>query len=276
MLFSDRPKQLPYLSDYLNVAAARRPAIDAGNFQVGFVALLAGAFGAALCAIAGADALPAIMAAGAASLGSYYIGARNGGKLAAKRPTDEQLLIEQQAREVVLRMQALMNKRRLHRDLSSDVSAVLEEAASQWCRARTALMSPYWNRPELSLHMQQVRDQSMLAAERTMSELMILFATAVPEQPGSWNLAEVADEVIGKNVFSGVNQRHLSPFFDQAVGLVEQLKELAREAETISRQLVSDPNLGAQGRPGAALEATLSELRQLRQAEDELREDLRA
>ncbi len=276
MLFSDRPKQLPYLSDYLNIAASRRPAIEVGNFQVGFLALVAAALGAGLCAVAGADALPAILAAGVASMGSYYFGARNGGKLAAKRPTDEQMLIEQQAREVVLRMQALMNKRRLHRDLSADVSALLEEAAAQWSRARTAFLSPYWNRQDLSAHVQHVRDQSLQAAERTMSELMILFSTSVPEQPGSWNLAEVADEVLGKNVFSAINQRHLSPFFDQAVGLVEQLRHLAIEAEAVSRQLVSDPNLGAQGKPGMALEATLAELRQIRQAEDELREDLRA
>jgi hypothetical protein len=276
MLFSDKSKQLPYLSDYLEVAASRRPTIETGNFQVGFVALLAGAFGAGLCVVAGAAALPVILAAGVASMGSYYIGAKNGGKLAVKRPTDEQLLIEQQSREVVLRMHASMNKRRLHRDLSADVSAVLEEAAAQWCRARTSLLSPYWTRTDLSAHMHQVREQSMAAAERTMSELMILFATSVPEQPGNWNLAEVADEVLGKNVFSGVNRRHMSPFFDQAVGLVEQLKDLADEAEAVSRQLVSDPNLGAQGRPGAALEATLAELRQLRQAEDELRQDMKA
>jgi hypothetical protein len=98
----------------------------------------------------------------------------------------------------------------------------------------------------------------------------------VPEQPGNWNLAEVADEVLGKNVFAGSNTRHMSPFFDQAVGLVDQLKSLADEAEAVSRQLVTDPNLGAQGRPGAALEATLAELKQIRQAEDELRQDLRA
>ncbi|HSI73416.1 MAG TPA: hypothetical protein VK934_09580 [Fimbriimonas sp.] len=275
MLFSDRPKQLPYLSDYLQIAASRRPPIEVGNFKVGFVSLLAGAAGAVLCALAGAG-LPAILAAGAASLGSYYFGAKAGGKIAALKPTDEELLLEQQSREVVLRMQALMNKRRLHRDLSPDVAAILEEAASQWCRARTALLSPYWNRSELSLHMQQVRDNSLKAAERTMMELMILFSTSVPEQPGNWNIAEVADEVLGKDIFASRNSRHMSPFFEQAITLVEQMKSLADESEQVSRQLVNDPMIGAQAKPGTALEATLSELRSIRQAEEELRQDLPA
>jgi hypothetical protein len=214
--------------------------------------------------------------AGVAAMGGYMLGARTGGKLAAKRPNDEELLLEQQSREVVLRMSALLNKRRLHRDLGPDVAAILEEAAAQWCRARTALLSPYWNRPEMSLHMQQIRDNSMKAAERTMQELLILFSTSVPEQPGSWNLAEVADEVLGKDIFAARADRQMSPFFDQAITLADELKSLADEAETISRQLISDPNLGAESLPGVALRNTLSELRSLRQAEEELRQDLRA
>jgi hypothetical protein len=276
MLFSDRPKQLPYLSDYLQIAASRRPAIQTGNIQVGFTAIVLGGMATILCALTGVVALPTMLFAGVAAMGGYMLGARTGGKLAAKRPNDEELLLEQQSREVVLRMSALLNKRRLHRDLGPDVAAILEEAAAQWCRARTALLSPYWNRPEMSLHMQQIRDNSMKAAERTMQELLILFSTSVPEQPGSWNLAEVADEVLGKDIFAARADRQMSPFFDQAITLADELKSLADEAETISRQLISDPNLGAESLPGVALRNTLSELRSLRQAEEELRQDLRA
>jgi hypothetical protein len=274
MLFSDRPKNLPYLSDYLQVASSRRPAFETGNLQVGMVALFAAALGAALATVAGADTLPVIMASGVASLASYYWGAKNGDKLATQKPTSEEIQLQEQSLEVVHRLRSLMEKRRLHRDLTGDVSAVLEEASYQWSRARAALLSPYWNKADLSQHMQVVRDNSLKAAERSMQELLILFATSIPEQPGNWNLAEVADEVLGKNVFAGANPRRMSPFFDQAVGLVEQLKALADESEAISRQIVTEPNIGAHARPGAALEATLAELRQIRVAEEELRQDV--
>jgi hypothetical protein len=168
-----------------------------------------------------------------------------------------------------------MHKKRLHRDLSPDVAAVLEEAAVQWARARAALESPYWLRGDLSPQLEQARENSMKAVERSMQELLTLFSTAVPETPGSWNFAEVVDEVVGKSVFSTPPQHRFTPFHNDAIRMVEQLSLLADESERISRQLVSDPDIIGESRPGSRLEATLAELRQLRVADEELREDLR-
>ena len=52
--------------------------------------------------------------------------------------------------------------------------------------------------------------------------------------------------------------------------------ELADQVESVSRQLAGQELVTGAPKPGSALEATLQELRQLKQAEDELRQDLRA
>jgi hypothetical protein len=120
-----------------------------------------------------------------------------------------------------------------------------------------------------------VRENALKAVDRSMQELLILFSTAVPESPGNWSIAEVADEVLGKSVFAGAPHRRFTPFHDDALRLVDQLSQMGDEAERVSRQVVSDPNLSGDSRPGQRLEDTLAELRQMRVAEDELRQDTR-
>jgi hypothetical protein len=114
------------------------------------------------------------------------------------------------------------------------------------------------------------------AADRAMQELLVLFAPSVPMGPNSWSIAEVVDEVVGRQVFAPQRPSGLSPYYEDGLRLAQRLSELASEAEAVSRRLLNDPDLGTPNRPGAAIESTLMELRSLRQAEEELEQDLRA
>lgn len=278
MLFPERPKNLPYLAEYLNHAMSVRLKVPSmpnmGIEMIGSAAVGTLVGVVTTLAASGAQVVAGVVA-GICAFAISAVGAIRYAKAAnTPIPLSEDLQLQKDAREVVVRMHALLQKRRLHRDLSPDVGGILEEAACQWSRARSALLSPYWNRPELSLHTQTVRQQTLAAADRGMQEMIVLLGTTVPEQPGSWNLAEVVDEVVGKNVFASAPLHRFSPFFEDGVRLVERLKDLADESEFIARQLVSDPDIGSVVKPGTSLEATLADLRSLRQAEDELREDL--
>jgi hypothetical protein len=85
----------------------------------------------------------------------------------------------------------------------------------------------------------------------------------------------VVDEVVGKPLLSPKPHGHLSVFHDDALRLVHRLHELEDESERLSRQLVNDPNQSAELRVGSTLEATLADLRSLRIAEEELRQDIK-
>jgi hypothetical protein len=278
MLFPEKPKQLPYLADYLTHAASEKPGWVPNSSVLTDLAsstVVGGGVGFATMMVAGQNWVAGLVA-GVSCFIVHAVGAARLSRYAAKtRPLEDRVQLERNAREVIRRMQASMNRRRLHRDLSVDAASILEEAACHWSRARASLLSPYWTRQDLSPHMQGMRDQSLDTIERTMQELLVLYTTTIPTEPGNWNLAEVVDEVFGKNVFSSGPERRINPFHEEAVNLVQHLRELADEAEHISRQLVSDSAYGSQSRPGASLEATLADLRSLREAEEELRKDLR-
>ncbi|CAN5579828.1 hypothetical protein BH11ARM1_BH11ARM1_10910 [soil metagenome] len=278
MFFSERAKGLPYLTDYLQQASDKKqgqyPVLGVAGDVIGSAGFgLAVGFSTFL--FEGANSLIVPLYAGAMV---FLMGAVNAYRIAKlkadKLPKTEEDQLEIQAAEVTGRMKTLLEKRRLHRDLSGDVAALLEEAATQWSRCKTALLSPYWTKDDLSPQLKNIRQQSLAAVERSMQELMVLFATSVPEQPGNWNLAEVVDEVVGKNMFAGAPNRRLTMFYSEGLRVVQRLSELADESERISIELMNDPTRLSGNRPGSAIEATLAELRSLQQAEDELRENL--
>ena len=129
---------------------------------------------------------------------------------------------------------------------------------------------------DLPAHLRAVRDQSLLAIDQGMQEMLVLFSTSVPAKPGNWTFSEVVDEVMGQDMLTTRGRiEHLSPFYDQGRGVAGKLHEMADQVETISRQLASQELITGAPKPGTALESTLAELRQLKQAEDELRQELR-
>lgn len=279
MLFPERRKTLPHLADYLTQAASNRslPAIpDDLSMMFGGSTLAASAVGFATYAASGFHSLLVGIVAAVGGFAIAFAGSVRYNQLVNKdKPIEDERRIERDSRAVIMRLHLLMHKKRLHRDLSPDVAELLEQAAMEWARARAALMSPYWTRADLNSRLGEVRERSLKAIERSMQELLILYATAVPEQPGNWSIAEVVDEVVGKGVFASPPTHRFSPFHGEAVRIVDQLAQMADEAERVSRQVVSDPEMAGDSRPGSRLEATLADLRQMRIAEDELREDLR-
>lgn len=277
----NRSKHLPYLVEYVQHALDWRP--DWWQLQLTARAVLLGiAISTLVGLIAALSAFPIRMqliagfVGGIGSLAIYFIGmyALEGTRRA--RQHDPQREVRREAKQVAQRLAECAAKKRLHRDLSIEVASVLEEAARNWHRARSALESPYWKTAELPAHLRLVRDQSLQAIDQGMQELLLLFATSVPEEPSNWSFGELVDEVVGHDIFAVRGRReHISPFYDQGRGVAAKLMELADQVEAISRQLAGQELITGAPRPGSGLEATLAELRQIKQAEEELRQDLR-
>ncbi len=273
----NQSKQFPFLMKYIEYAMDWHPpdlsdvltpkAILPGigiSFIIGlFVELLSQSF------IGG-------LAAGVVTFLVYLLGMYGIAETRRARQPDPQREVRREAKQVAQKIAVCAAKKRLHRDLSIEVGSLFEEAARNWHRARTALESPYWRAADLPSHLRLVREQSLQAVDQGMQEILVLFATSVPDRPSNWSFGEVVDEIVGQDVFASRGQvAHISPFFVQGRSVAGKLLELADQVESVSRQLAGQELISGAPKPGSGLDATLQELRQIKQAEDELRQDIR-
>jgi hypothetical protein len=280
---ADRSKQLPYLTQYIRYAADWQPShwhenVSAKTVGVGLgISLGIGGIAQLCLAVVGLAAHWGLaLAAASVSFAVFFVGMMVAETKRAQAK-DPLLAMRREAKQVAERLEDCAGRKRLHRDLSVEVATLLEEAACNWHRARTTLESPYWKSAELPTHLRAVREQSLLAVDQGMQELLVLFSTSVPAKPGNWSIGELIDEAVGQDIFATRGRvEHISPFYDQGRSVAHKLMELADQVESVSRQLAGQELVTGAPKPGSALEATLAELKQLKQAEDELRQDLRA
>jgi len=277
---ANRPKQPPYLTEYIRYAVDSRLSDwykDVPPLTVGIgvgVSFLVGS-GPVMMGPTSGNGYVGVLT-GALTFCVYMLGVFGITERRRARDEDPQVGLRREAKLVAQHLDHLMHEKRLHRDLSPDVIELIEEAARSWHRARSALQSPYWKRADLPTHFRSVRDQSLLAIDQGMQEMLVLFATSVPKEPRKWTLGEMADEVIGHDVFANRGSLdHVSPYFQEATGVAAKLQELAVQVESVSQQLAGQELITGAPKPGSGLEATLAELRQLKQAEEELHQDLR-
>lgn len=281
-----RQNRLPHLSGYIRYAASWRqrgwnldlpPRMLKLGAIVGLVVAGLAGFGTwlsrsgsvGLAAAVGGVALVLTLAVFA--LSAFRISLRHDDK-----QLEPEVRLRREAFQIVERLEQLLDSHRLERDLSLEVTSLLEESARNWDRVRSALESPLWRRAELPAQFRAVREQSLLAVDQGMQELLVLFATSIPEEPGQWKFAEVVDEVVGRDFLTKRGGfGHISPFYVEGRRVADKLLELADQVDDMSRRLAGEALVLGAPRPGAALEATLAELRQIKQAEDELRQDLR-
>jgi hypothetical protein len=270
-------KPLPYLTEYIQYAADRPS--DHWHAQVPPKAIALGVLISGIVGLITAiSARPSSFGflGAALAFGVYFLGmyALEATRLAKDK--DPMLQLRREAKQVAERLEACVGKKRLHRDLSVEVATLLEEASKNWHRARAALESPYWKSADLPGHLRSIREQSLLAIDQGMQELLVLFATSVPAKPGNWSFGELVDEAVGQDIFATRGRLdHISPFYEQGRSVAYKLVEMADQVEAVSRQLAGQELISGAPKPGSALESTLAELRQLKQAEDELRQDIR-
>ena len=276
----NRSKQPPYLTEYIEYAVETRLAEwyrDLPPFSIGLGIAISGIVGAAYIMITRQvwDGTPFIEAAGV-TFGVYTLGASGFTRKRKPKESDPAVELRREAKQVAQRIEHLLHDKRFVRDVSNDVVLLLEESSRNWHRARSALQSPYWKRADLPSHFRAARDQSLLAIDQGMQEMLVLVATSIPKEPSKWTFGEMVDEVIGQDVFATRSKvDHVSPYYSEARKVAAKLNELALQVEDISRQLAGQELITGAPKPGTGLEATLAELKQLKQAEDELRQDLR-
>ncbi len=276
-----RSKQPAYLTEYIQYAVESRFSqwyneLPQFTVTLGFgISILLGIIAMLIKDHGGWDGTPLVQGF-CGTFAVYMLGVFGIAQTRKSKEADPQLELRREARQVAQRLEHVIHEKRAHRDVSDEVVFLLEEAARNWHRARTVLQSPYWKRADLPSHYRSVRDQSLLAIDQGMQEMLVLFATSVPKEPGKWSLRELVDEAIGHDFFSTRSRLdHISPYFDEARSVAQKIVDVADHVETISKQIAGQELITGVPKPGTALEATLAELRQIEEAESELRQDLR-
>ncbi len=162
----------------------------------------------------------------------------------------------------------------LHRALHPAVAATLEECAGYWGRVVAALDDPRWN-GEDAAHWSRLREEALLAARLAMDEALVHAGTTLAQVPPARPLDHVSDvlEDVGFGSLVRDDRAHepMPPSFRPVRDLAERLRELAVRCETaaVQRREESPEPISAAFRH---LDATLGEMRQLEEAEGELRQ----
>jgi hypothetical protein len=194
-------------------------------------------------------------------------------KLRKPKTPEEMRAVE--AQSVARVMLECDEKRRLHRDLDPASLELLEECARHWSRATATLDSSFWKGDELPLHYRAAREQARHAVQESMHEVMLLYRDFLPDQVTSRAPLDFVDEALTEYVFKKPNQGRFPPrAFEPVRSIADKLRMVADEVEVLSQEAIHDVGIPAPLEPGRALDATLGELRSIRQAEDELRQNL--
>ncbi|MFN3684035.1 MAG: hypothetical protein ACK41F_08885 [Fimbriimonadaceae bacterium] len=195
---------------------------------------------------------------------------------ASKAKTPEALR-RAEIRRAAIEMRA-MKKRRLAKRLGVPLATLMEEAARHYFRAEAALNGPFWTSPNLPSHWRIIREQALASAEAGMGDLLLLAKNLMTPagNKSEWHeeVREVVDEILGRPVLQPDAFSSFPPEFEPARAIAERLRALAEEVEQSTMMVLRDDAANTVSSL-PSLDATLHELRQVRQAEDEIRQDLR-
>lgn len=268
-MFGGKARQYPNLVTYLH-HVVRAPAPTVGKLPLpaalGFASVW-GVFtaGATLMHQPGLAIPAALLTFGLSALYSR-------GQRTEPSPRDQR---RDEAREVGLIMQRCLELRRLHRDLDENSLFLLEECARHWARVYAVFGSGFWTEPNLPNAYGTARQQALAAADEGMEDVLILYRPILPSQVSGRQAIDYVEEALENYVFRGQTPGGQPPAaFHHARQIAEKLRDLADEAERIASDLHRE-RLTSPTATSGSLDASLGELRAIREAEDELRQNLR-
>lgn len=270
MLFEDPGRSYPHLKQALNLLSMRR--FDRPNpmAYAPLVVVGAGMLGASVGSELTHNGLIATLTflLGFVGSGAWMI-------RRSQRPSPPIDLHAQEATEVAKGMATMLERRRLHRDIDGGSLVLLDECARYWLRAHAALNAPYWTSGKVALPQATLRSKALSACDGAIDDVLLHYRPYVPEHVGHRNPIDYVDEALEQFTFRGKGGNFPPAEFALVRQIADKLRELALEAEHLSQQALEDPLVAEEFTPRTSLDETLSELREIRMAEDELRQNTR-
>lgn len=174
-------------------------------------------------------------------------------------------------------LKGFLDSSRLHRHIQPVAAALFEECARNWQRIQEAANGPAWSQSNLPQHWKGVRDQSLLASELAMEDVVLLLQTSIVSQPKNeeWQtvFTDFLQGLIGQEP-SAPDVDHFPAEYEAAREVAWKLQRLANEVEGATKRLLLDEGVRKQFSSGESLDMVLSELRAIQEAETELQDRL--
>lgn len=181
------------------------------------------------------------------------------------------------AYRTVANMRRMLEYQRLHRDLSETALITLEETARYRNEIRQILETPFWRRHDLPDNYQRIRGQALAGADQAMLDAINMYKARVPERVEQRKALDYVDEVVETFVFTkGKAARFADSEFDGVFDIAKKLQALSEELQKTTHEAELDMQIPRQVIPGGLIDLTMHEIKNLRTAEDELRNDLRS
>jgi hypothetical protein len=281
MFFSGRSKQYPNLAEYLDRKSQEIRSRSARLEAVSGIALVATIIAVVAIALASRFGLTNITAFEAIATGlvlnslvwigvASWLGIQHRHQL--KNPSPERLH-QQEAEKICQTLTHSMQRRRLHREVDEGAAALLEEATRGYMRIINAFELPFWRDAQLPTHWRAVKEQSMLAADSAMDELLVLLKGCIHPGRRRGGLEEVVEDVMdGLQIKRRKAGEVLPSTFEPARELAEKIGTLAGEVERATREVAGDKALTGHFTSGAAIDMALFELQTVQNAENELKQ----
>jgi hypothetical protein len=172
-------------------------------------------------------------------------------------------------------LRKMLTLNRLHRDMSESTLTLLNEIARTRLETKQLLESPYWRQPTLPDTYCQLRDQAVTATDQAMMDAVLQFRATIPTEVSSRKPGDYVNEAL--ETFLKVPKSY-SPGgdigFEAAFKIADKLQQMRNELEHMTVKGESETMFTPSDLPGGMLDLTMSEIRTIRQAEEELRQGL--
>ncbi|MCK6631408.1 MAG: hypothetical protein L6Q31_03435 [Fimbriimonadaceae bacterium] len=276
MLFSKRKKRYENLAEFLerNAGRSHTPNPGAGVVAVSSL-LLSGALYFALLRFLGPiGSMLATAFVGLPLIGiSLHLILRE-----AFRPKDARSQRIQEMARIYRLLWVTHKQNRLTKDLDPTLAELLDECARHWLRIHRALGGPFWTQETLPVHWKGVRDRAIEASSLAMDDVLLILESHLYKRETKTNWQDVVNEFV-EDLLDQPPKRsptaHLPPEYDPAREVAERLKLLAAEVEQAAKEVLREEAFDEVFGGSKALEACLSELKSIREAETELDGELR-
>jgi hypothetical protein len=172
-------------------------------------------------------------------------------------------------------MRKMLTLNRLHRDLSESTLTLLNEIARTRLETKLLLESPYWRQPTLPDTYAQLRDQAITATDQAMMDAVLQFRQTIPTEVPIRKPGDYVNEAI--ETFLKVQKTPVPGGeigFEGAFKIADKLQQMRTELEKMTVKGESEALFTPSDIPGGMLDVTMSEIRTIRQAEEELRQGL--
>lgn len=271
MFFSPNKKDSVYLREFLSYCISKKkfPYVGTVCSGVGTGLYMSFFFGGL-----SVGAWPSSILAGIGAIGLLGVTGWAAAVETKAKNSRPQMMLLNRAAETAEVMQVGLNNKTLARDLGDDTILVLEECARQWARIHTTLNSTLWSSPNLPEHYRAARQRALDSSDQSMCDVILIFEERLKIGPRQRKPMEMIEDVVNEYVFKAQTRNNFTPVgFDRARDMVLPLRQLADQIEKINTQVAEDASLGhAVSKRG--LEQSISELRQIEIAEQELRQNL--